>query len=259
MPLLNDPTHKDMIASLKNRVPAILKLNTPQKPRAIILCTAHWSEYYPSISSASKHKLYYDYGGFPAETYKLKYDAPGSPEVAQELAAALREEGLRPMLDEERGWDHGLFVPMTLIRPQADIPIVQLSVLSSEDPAQHFAMGRALSKLRDTNVAIIGSGFATFHNMRGMARGGMSAPDFLARNKEWSDAVTSAAEETDLLKRETMFRDWRKWPYAYEAHPQRGAEHFLPLIVVAGAVGNERARSYGDDYKGCEMLSYYWE
>jgi len=103
MPLLGDPGHKDIIASLQTRVPQILRLNTAQAPRAIILVTAHWSERVPTISNAKKHKLYYDYGGFPPEAYKLKYDAPGSPEVAQEIFDVLTEAGLKPENDSERG------------------------------------------------------------------------------------------------------------------------------------------------------------
>ena len=150
--------------------------------------------------------MLYDYYGFPPESYKLKYDAPGSPEVAQELAQAMREEGLNPALDDEREWDHGVFIPMMLVRPQADVPIVQLSVLDSEDPDQHFAMGRALRKLRENNIAVIGSGFASFHNLRVMMGGGMSRPDFKGRNDEWSNAVTEATLEPDVEKREAGFK-----------------------------------------------------
>jgi hypothetical protein len=103
MPVLGDPTHKDIISSLKNRVPQILRLNTPEAPRAIIVVTAHWSERVPTISNGERHKLYYDYGGFPPESYKLKYAAPGSPAVAKEIYDALKEAGLKPDNDEERG------------------------------------------------------------------------------------------------------------------------------------------------------------
>ena len=104
MPVMGDPEHKEIIHSLKTRVPEILRLNTPEEaPRAIVLVTAHWSERNPTISNAEKHKLYYDYGGFPPETYKLKYDAPGSPSVAKEVFDALVAVGLKPENDPERG------------------------------------------------------------------------------------------------------------------------------------------------------------
>lgn len=103
MPLLGDPGHKDIIKSLSQRVPKILKLGTPDAPRAIVVVTAHWSEDRPTISSGKKHSLYYDYGGFPAATYKLKYDAPGSPEVAEEVRQAFAKAGLDPVMNDKRG------------------------------------------------------------------------------------------------------------------------------------------------------------
>lgn len=111
MPVLDDPMHKEIIYSLKNRVPKILRLGTPKAPRAIVLVTAHWSEQVPTISNADKHKLYYDYGGFPPETYKLKYDAPGSPAVAKEVFDTLQKAGLKPDTDGERG---SLYFPFSL-------------------------------------------------------------------------------------------------------------------------------------------------
>lgn len=259
MPLLGDPSHAQIVSSLRNRVPSILKLNTADKPRAICLVTAHWSEHVPHISSGAAYKLYYDYYNFPAEAYKLKYPAPGSPEVAQEVAAAMKEEGLKPVLDEERNWDHGVFVPMMLVRPEADIPIVQISVLNSEDPVEHLAMGRALGRLREQNVVIVGSGFASMHNTRVMMSGEMREPSFKAKNDEWSRAVTDAACEVDEAKREEKFKEWRKWPHAYQMHPRGGGEHFLPLVVAAGAGGEGKAKFYADEYKGTDMYSYYWE
>jgi aromatic ring-opening dioxygenase catalytic subunit (LigB family) len=111
MPVLDDPTHKDIVYSLNNRVPKILRLGTPEAPRAIIIVTAHWSERVPTISNAEKHSLYYDYGGFPPEAYKLKYDAPGSPAVAKEVFDVLQAAGLKPDNDGERGM--ALPLPLT--------------------------------------------------------------------------------------------------------------------------------------------------
>ena len=259
MPLLGDPFHEHIVYSLRNRVPKILRLNSPDRPRAICLVTAHRSESLPHISSGERHSLLYDYYNFPPETYKLKYEAPGSPQVAQEVAAAMSEEGLKPTFDDERGWDHGVFVPMLLVRPEADMPIVQISVLDSEDPAAHFSMGRALGKLREQNIAIVGSGFASFHNMRIFKSGELGAPAFTKRNDEWSEAVTGAVTEEKATKREERFKTWREWPHAYEMHPRGGAEHFLPLVVVAGAGGDGTAKFYSDEYKGTQMFSYYWE
>lgn len=260
MPVLGDPSHADLVESMRTRVPAILGLNdTARRPKAIVLVTAHWSEAVPSISSGAKPKLLYDYGGFPPEAYRLKYDAPGSPEVAQRVSALLKKGGFQPDLDDERGWDHGVFVPLLLVHPAADIPVVQVSVLASEDPSAHFRMGQALAPLRDEGVAIVGSGFASFHNLRLMFAGITKDPAAAAQLKEWNAAVTAAATEPDETAREAAFEKWRSFPAAYVTHPRGGAEHFLPLIVCAGAVGNEAGKTYTDHFQGLDIMSYYWE
>jgi aromatic ring-opening dioxygenase catalytic subunit (LigB family) len=147
---------------------------------------------------------------------------------------------------------------MLLIRPQADIPIVQLSVLSSEDPADHYKMGQALATLRDRNIAIIGSGFASFHNLRLMFSGVSSDPAFRVRNAAWNDAITEAVSAADAAKRAEKLKDWRSFPGAYEMHPRGGAEHFLPLIVCAGAGGKGEPEKYTDEFMSLDMYSYYW-
>ncbi|KAK8211267.1 extradiol ring-cleavage dioxygenase [Phyllosticta citricarpa] len=259
MPILGDPSHTALVKSMREKVPEILKLGTAEAPRAIVLVTAHWSTTKPTISSAKKHGLLYDYYGFPPESYQIKYDAPGSPEVAKEVAEAFENVGLLPEFDEERGWDHGVFIPMLLINPKADIPIVQISVLKSEDPHEHFKMGRALAKLRERNVAIVGSGFATLHNLRHMFSGVTEEPEFRALNAAWSSAVTDAVKEANIDERERKLVGWRKYPASYEMHPRGGAEHFLPLIVCAGAGGEQIAKFYADEFVGLDMFSYYWE
>lgn len=148
---------------------------------------------------------------------------------------------------------------MKLIDPKASIPIVQVSVLASESPSQSFAIGRALSSLRAQNIAIIGSGFATFHNLRLMFSGISSTPDFRQKNIEWSNAVSDAATTDDIELRRQKFETWRAWPSAYTMHPRGGAEHFLPLIVCAGAGAETKGRKYADNFQGLDMWSYYWD
>lgn len=258
MPVLNDPGHKELIKSMRERVPKILNLNTPNAPRAIVLVTAHWIESVPTISNGKTHSLLYDYGGFPREAYALKYPAPGSPEVAEEVFGVLKEAGFKPEMDAKRGWDHGVFVPMLLINPKADIPIVQLSILRSASPAQHFAMGRALAKLRDSGVAIVGSGLPTMHNLRAMFSGQASGGGFQKRNGEWSDLLTKTIKIKDEEERGKKLEGWRDWVGATEAHPIGGEDHFLPLIVCAGAGGEGEAGSFGDDMMGMKQFTYYW-
>lgn len=148
---------------------------------------------------------------------------------------------------------------MKLIDPSARTPIVQLSVLASESPSDSYAIGQALSSLRSKNIAIIGSGFATFHNLRLMFSAISSTPEFKAQNEEWSESVTDAAMTTDVEGRGKRFEDWRKWPNSYMMHPRGGAEHFLPLIVCAGAAGEAEGKKYADAMRGLNMWSYYWE
>lgn len=148
---------------------------------------------------------------------------------------------------------------MKLIDPEATVPIVQVSVLASESPSQSFLIGRALASLRAQNIAIIGSGFATFHNLRLMFSGAASNPDFKKTSVEWSDAVSDAATTDDVAVRDEKFKEWRNWPHSYTMHPRGGAEHFLPLIVCAGAGGETVGRKYADEFLGLDMWSYYWD
>jgi aromatic ring-opening dioxygenase catalytic subunit (LigB family) len=120
-------------------------------------------------------------------------------------------------------------------------------------------MGRALYSLRQHNIAIIGSGFASFHNLRLMFSQAAQSSAFRERNAKWSRAVTEAVETEEIDERGRRLEGWRNWPHTYESHPNGGAEHFLPLIVAAGAGGQGKAKSYADEFMGMQMYSYYWE
>ncbi|RFU34754.1 hypothetical protein B7463_g1538, partial [Scytalidium lignicola] len=258
MPVLGDPSQKAIIKSLKERIPALLRLGTKEAPRAIVVVTAHWLEKNPTISNAEKHELLFDYYGFPPQSYTFKYDAPGSPQVATEVFNALKSEGFTPEYDDTRGWDHGVFIPFLLIEPAAKIPIVQLSILSSQDASMHFAMGKALSKLRDHNIAIVGSGSASFHNLRVLFSGILEDPSFKSLHEKWTDANTAALSKKHAASREKEFDNWRSWPGAYEMHPKGGADHFMPLVVCAGAGGEDKTEYFSDETWGINMWTYYW-
>jgi aromatic ring-opening dioxygenase catalytic subunit (LigB family) len=260
LPIMNHPGHTHLIDSLKTKVPQILKLGTSEAPRAIVVITAHWEERTPTISGAAKHSLYYDYYGFPPETYDLKYDAPGSPEIAKEVCDVFEKAGLKPAMDNDRGWDHGVFIPFMLINPAANIPLIQISVLPAhaESPSGLYAMGRALSQLRDSNIAIVGSGLATNHNMRLLQSGPPSA-----RTKEQIAAFSKALTEAVLIKdvdvRGKALEAWRGLPNADLAHLPRRAEHLFPLFVCAGAGGEGEAKKWTDQTMGFALVSYYWD
>ena len=168
--------------------------------------------------------MIFDYSGFPEETYRLRFDARGAPALADRVRELLNAAGLPTAEDSARGYDHGVFVPMLLAMPQADIPVVQLSLRADLDPEAHLAAGRALAPLRDEGVLIVGSGMS-WHNMRGFS------PAFTARSEAF-DAWLGAAI-VDPVHRNQAIRHWDQAPYARQAHPRE--EHLAPLFVAAGA------------------------
>lgn len=261
MPLLGVQSQAMLAASMRGAASDALRLNTPRAPRAIILITAHWETEVVTVSSGAHPNLLYDYYGFPPESYEFKYPAPGAPDVADEVAKALKRKGISCELDAFRGWDHGVFVPMMLIHPKADVPIVQVSVLESQDPEALFRMGEALAPLREQNVAIIGSGMAGMHNMPLLV--GMNSPEKVLRAKKqhglWTKAVRDAVNEESVEKRGKSFGKWREWDGAYDAHPRDHADHFSPLVVCAGAAGDGMAKSWVDKASGWEHETFYWD
>ena len=134
-------------------------------PKAILMVSAHWEAPAFTVQGNPKPPMIYDYGGFPAHTYEVHYDSPGSPELAQRVQSLIAAAGLPVQIDPERGYDHGMFSPMAAMYPKADVPVVQLSLRRGLDPAEHLALGRALAPLRDEDVLIVGSGLS-YHNLR---------------------------------------------------------------------------------------------
>jgi aromatic ring-opening dioxygenase catalytic subunit (LigB family) len=185
-------------------------------------------------------ELIYDYYGFPPHTYELKYPAPGEPALAERITALLGQAGLSSHIDARRGFDHGMFIPLMLMVPQADIPVVQLSLNVSLDPAAHLALGRALQPLRDEGVLIVGSGMS-FHNMRGYGD-----PRFGPVSDTFDDWLTEAVE-APAAERDAALTAWAEAPMARWCHPPRAEEHLLPLMVVAGAAGADRGRKAFSD------------
>ncbi|CAF0824924.1 unnamed protein product [Didymodactylos carnosus] len=248
LPLLNDPSHREVIEFLRGKARQLLGT-----PKAIILVTAHWEERLPTISSAEQHSLFFDYYGFPKETYELQYPASGSPLIAEKVKKALEKYGFQAKLDAKRGWDHGVFVPLTLLIPDAEIPIVQLSVLTSQAADEHLKMGEALSELRNENIAIIGSGMS-FHNMKAFQSSGGKHDE----NKLFENALQQSIESGELDK----LKNWEQFPGARYCQPQGQAEHFMPLLVAAGA-GRENNNSKGKCVAKLELMgtivsSYLW-
>ncbi len=215
----------------------------PQRPDAIVLVTAHWLAPQFTAGSAARPGMLFDYYGFPQHTYQLNYPAAGAPALAEQVSELIRAAGLPAALDGERGYDHGVFIPLLLAFPDADIPVLQLSLRQDLDAAAHLAMGRALEPLREQNVLIIGSGMS-FHNMR--AYGDPRATPISQQFDAWL-SETVALPEPERTARLAQW-DSDSGPSGRQSHPPRAEEHLLPLMVVAGAAGTDRGqRDFSDE------------
>lgn len=221
-PLLDDPKWVGELRDWASKFP---------RPKAILILSAHWEERPVTIGATRTVPLIYDFSGFPKHHYEQKYAAPGAPALADRVRKMLR--ATQPVADDpERGLDHGAYVPLVAMYPEAEIPVLQVS-LPSENPAELFALGRALRSLRDEGVLVIGSGFIT-HNLRTLDWSGRSAPPAWANEFDSWTAEALARKDIDALL------DYvNKGPASHIALPTR--EHFVPLLVSLGAAAeNER-------------------
>jgi len=202
----------------------------PHKPAALVVFSAHWEEKSTvHITAKPNPGLYFDYYGFPDHTYKLQYPAPGDSKLAERISGLLESTGIKTTLDNERDWDHGVFVPLLLMFPNADIPIVQVSLLSSLDPEKHIQIGAALAPLRKENILFIGSGFAT-HNLSAIWK--TSNNPSVAPWMNWlTDTITGTNYNHEEKKQKLI--NWTSAPGARFAHPRE--EHLIPLHMVFGA------------------------
>ena len=210
------------------------------RPTALLVISAHWEETEFSVTEGLRPSLLFDYYGFPEHTYRLTYPAAGSVELATHIKLLLAEAGIAARGDGERGFDHGVFIPFKLIYPDADIPIVQLSLKAGLVPGEHIAVGRALEVLRSKGVLIVGSGMS-YHNMRGFGSAG-STPV--------SDTFDTALTEVVCLPQASLRNErlgaWTSLPQARSCHPRE--EHLLPLMVVAGAAGEDSGQCIFSDH-----------
>jgi len=202
-------------------------------PRAVLVVSGHWEESPVAINVQPHPPLLYDYYGFPPHTYQLKYPAPGAPELAREVRTLLERAGIPVREETARGLDHGVFVPFKLIYPRADVPLLQLSLQRGLDPAAHLRIGAALAPLRTEEVLIVGSGMS-FHNLAVRSIGNEPI-----RGSELFDAwLVRAACAASAEERDAALAQWSGAPAARFAHPRE--EHLLPLMVAAGAAGQDR-------------------
>ena len=200
-------------------------------PRAILMISGHWEERGFMLSSAANPPMVFDYQGFPEHTYRIRYDAPGAPALAGKVRSMLEDGGVQTGLDPQRGFDHGTFSLMHTMYPEADMPLLQLSLRADFDPAAHIHVGKLLVPLRDEGVLIIGSGFS-FHDTRAIMNGAGAAPS--ATFDRWLNATLVESTPAD---RERGLLQWSAAPAARGAHPRE--DHLLPLMVAVGAAGDD--------------------
>ena len=201
-----------------------------ERPRAILAISGHWEENVPTVNAGASPSLLFDYGGVPDYTYQLIWPASGEPDLAGRVRDLLSAAGIPSSSEPARGWDHGVFVPLKVMVPDADIPLMQLSLQHGLDPATHLAIGRALKPLRSEGVLILGSG-QTYHNMRGFSGGGRVDP----KAKAFDAWLRSAMIEGET--RDSALIRWEDAPGARDAQPHE--DHLLPLMVAAGAASGE--------------------
>jgi 4,5-DOPA dioxygenase extradiol len=248
LPLLGDASHRSMIGFMKS-LPSRLA-----RPDCILVISAHWEEPEATLLGATRPGMLYDYYGFPDEAYRIVYPSPGSPAMAEKIADLLRKNGIPSAVDADRGFDHGHFIPLKMMFPEADIPSLQLSLIRGLDPAAHLGLGRALRSLADGNTLVIGSGFS-FHNLSAFEWGGTGRPD--PKNDAFQDwLIETCAGPLDGAEREKRLLEWESAPFARHCHPRE--EHLLPLHVCAAMAGRPAETIFDDRILGKRSVAFLW-
>ena len=218
------------------------------RPRAILMASAHWDSDVPTVNSMPTNATIHDFHGFPPALYDLRYAAPGDANLAATVTEKLAAAGMPAQIDTARGLDHGAWVPLSLMYPDADIPVVQLSVRGRGDAAHHLAMGRALADLRQDDVLVMGSG-GFVHNLRRIAAPGSPEPD-------WSKEFSGWMHDRLMARDESALTDYRnRAPHAALAQPSE--EHFMPLFVAYGAGGDTTRRLHSSHTFGSLRMDAY--
>lgn len=223
-------THRNLEAALQ-QLPQLVGVT----PEAVLIISAHWEEKDFTVQSNPNPSMLYDYNNFPANTYQVRYPAPGAPQLAEQVQSLLQDAGIAARLDPVRGFDHGTFVPMAVIYPDANVPILQLSLKRGLDPQDHLAAGRALATLRSKGVLIVGSG-SSYHNLR------MLGPESKEPSAEFDVWLDHTLEGTNFDERTRALTSWESAPSARIAHPRE--EHLLPLMVAVGAAEQDLAARF---------------
>lgn len=249
LPILNDPSHNKMIQFMI-KLPTIIR-----KPDSIVVFSAHWEEDVVAIQSGNEPDIMYDYYGFPEAAYKLKYPCKGNKELALRIAELFQKNRIDHRLDEKRPYDHGSYIPLKMMYPDADIPVIQISLKHNLDSFTHLNMGKALRPLLAENILVIGSGFS-FHNMGRFDWEGRNLEDQL--NNEFQDKLIEicCGEKDEEVKWEYLTK-WKDFPGARYCHPRE--EHLLPLLVCAGLAKDIATKVFDDYILGKRATAFLWE
>jgi aromatic ring-opening dioxygenase catalytic subunit (LigB family) len=227
-----------------------LPASLPERPRAILIVSGHWETRGFALTGGDRPPLIFDYYGFPPHTYQLRYDAPGAPQLAQRAAVLLRDAGFDARVDPARGLDHGVFVPLKVAFPGADIPLVELSLDAGLDAALHLHAGRMLGPLRSEGVLVMGAGMS-FHNLTALGDPRLTGP-----SREFDDWLAGAAG-APAPRRDALLSRWREAPAARLAHPR--PEHLLPMMVAAGASDRPGRRIYSELVLGTMIAGFAFD
>lgn len=217
-------------------------------PKAVLAVSAHWEARVPTVMSAAHPPMLFDYGGFPPAAYEITWPAPGEPALAARVRTLLNQSGFETAEDPKRGFDHGTFVPLKVAFPK-EVPVIQLSLKAGLDAAEHLDIGRALAPLRDEGVFIVGSG-DSFHNMRGFGSA------FRERSVAFNDWLTDAVTQPPSQRAEKL-KAWTSAPFARVCQPRE--DHLIPLMVVAGAAGDDAGTlTWRGSFLGPEQAGYHF-
>ena len=249
LPILGEPGHAAMVAFMRELGPRL------RRPEAIVVVSAHWEERTATVQSGAAPELFYDYYGFPEESYSLTYPAPGDPALASRIVSMLGDSGVAVQTDPERGFDHGLFIPLMLMFPDADIPALQVSLLHGLDARAHLDLGAALRGLMKENVLVVGSGFS-FHNLSALDWTGRYTPD--PHNDAFQDwLIEACTDDVPQRERERALTEWESVPWARYCHPR--AEHLLPLHVCAGMAQWPAELVFDDVIFSKRSVAFLWK
>ncbi len=249
LPLFAHAGHGALVRFLQ-AIPA--ELGTPE---AILLISAHWEATVPTVTGGAQPDLLFDYYNFPPEAYQIEYPAPGHPQLAGKIQQLLADSMITAEIDTRRGFDHGLFVPLKLMYPEAAIPCVQLSLVQGLYPGEHIRIGKALAGLRTENILTIGSGFS-FHNMQAFTFSDQAPAD--ERNDVFNQWLIDTCTNPGIApaEREDRLIDWEKAPHARYCHPRE--EHLLPLHVCYGMAETAAQVEFNDFILGKRATALLW-